>query len=101
MGLRRQLLAAAAVAGLLAACGRPAPPGPVRTAMEASEIAQNALRSAGLDEEVIDSRRADGAWIVTTRWRETSLAGHIVTVDAASGQARVERYRSIQLGGPR
>ncbi len=98
---RRSRASAALLAALLAAaCGRGPTSGPVRTAEQASEIAQDALRSAGLDEEVIDSRREDGAWVVTTRWRETSMAGHLVTVDAATGRTTVERYRSIQLGGP-
>jgi hypothetical protein len=99
MLLRRQILSLAALA-LLAACDRGPPSGPVRTAEQASEIAQDVLRSAGLDEEIIDCRREDGAWVVTTRWRETSMAGHLVTVDAASGKAAVERYRSIELTGP-
>jgi hypothetical protein len=66
--------------------------------MQAIERAQNALRSAGLDEQVIDARRQDGAWLVITRWRETSMAGHLVTVDAETGKVTVERYRSIELG---
>lgn len=94
-------LALAACASLLPACAREAPSGPVRSAMEASEVAQQALRSAGRDELVVDARRHGDDWVVTTRWRETSMAGHLVTVDAATGEATVERYRSIELGGPR
>jgi hypothetical protein len=98
MSLRRQVLSAAVLAGLAAGCGRAGASGPVRTALQASEIAQGELRAAGLDEEVIDARRLGGAWVVTTRWRETSAAGHLVTVDAGSGKVRVERYRSVELG---
>ena len=98
MSLRHQVLSAAVLAGLAAACGGPGSSGPVRTALQASEIAQRDLRAAGLDEEVIDARRLGGAWVVTTRWRETSLAGHLVTVDAGSGKVTVERYRSVELG---
>jgi hypothetical protein len=50
---------------------------------------------------VIDAQRQGDAWVVTTRWRETPRAGHLVTVDAASGKATVERYRSVDLGRPR
>ena len=96
MTLRHHLLSAAVLAGLAAACGDAS--GPVRTPMRASEIAQGELRAAGLDEEVIDARRLGDAWVVTTRWRETSLAGHLVTVDAATGKVTVERYRSVELG---
>jgi hypothetical protein len=84
---------------LLTACGRPAPGGPVRTPDEASQIAQRALKSANLDEEVVGVDRQGPAWVVTTRWRATSVAGHLVTVDAASGAVRMERYRTLQLGG--
>jgi hypothetical protein len=93
-------LTAALAALLLAACGRGPPSGPVRTPMQANEIAQDALRSAGLDEQIIDCRREDGAWLVITRWKESSMAGHLVTVDAGTGAAKVERYRSIELTGP-
>ena len=98
MSLRRQVLSAAVLAGLLAACGRADASGPVRTALQASEIAQRDLRAAGLDEEVIDARRLGGAWVVMTRRREVATAGHLVTVDAASGKATVERYRYVELG---
>jgi hypothetical protein len=98
MSLRHHLLSAAVLAGLAAGCGGSGSAGPVRTAMQASEIAQGELRAAGLDEEVIDARRLGDDWVVTTRWRETSLAGHLVTVDAASGKVTVERYRSVELG---
>jgi hypothetical protein len=101
MFARRSRLAFCALAALLAACGRSPPSGPVRTAMQASEIAQDALRSAGLDEEIIDCRRENGSWLVVTRWPQTSMAGHLVTVDAATGKAKMERYRSIELTGPR
>jgi len=88
-----------ALALLSAGCGREARSGPVRTAIQASEVAQEALRSAGLDEQVIDARREDnGTWLVVTRWPETSMAGHLVTVDAQTGAVKVERYRSVQLG---
>jgi hypothetical protein len=98
---RRLRLAASLGFALLAACGSGRPSGPVRTPMQASEIAQDALRSAGLDEEIIDCRREDDAWVVVTRWPQTSMAGHLVTVDARTGAAKLERYRSIELGGPR
>lgn len=94
-------LSAAAAALVLAGCGRHPPAGPVRTPMQAGEIAQHTLRSAGLDEQIVAVQRQGGSWLVTTRWRETSLAGHLVTVDVATGQVRVERYRSIELVGPR
>lgn len=84
---------------LVSACGRAA--GPVRSPMQAAEVAQRALRSAGLDEEVIDARRQGDAWLVITRWHETSMAGHVVTVDATTGKAVVERYRAVELGPPR
>jgi hypothetical protein len=99
MPVRRRRLACAALAFALAACRPPPEAGPVRTALEASEAAQRTLRAAGLDEQVLDVRPQDGAWLVTTRRRETAAAGHLVTVDAATGQARVERYRSVELGG--
>lgn len=83
---------------LLSACERPARPHPVRTPLEASEAAQRALRAAHLDEQVIDARRQGDAWIVITRWPETSLNGHLVTVDGASGAVRMERYRTVELG---
>jgi hypothetical protein len=98
MFLRHQVLSAAVLAVLAAACGGSGSSGPVRTALQASEIAQRDLRAAGLDEEVIDARRLGGAWVVTTRRRETSMAGHLVTVDAVRGTVRVERYRSVELG---
>lgn len=85
----------------LVACSGGESAGPVRTALQASEIAQRELRSAGLDEHVIDARREGEAWVVTTRWPQTSAAGHLVTIDAATGEAKVERYRSIELGRPR
>src|ERR1700741_3183294 len=94
---RSRLLIAVSAAALLAGCGRDQPSGPVRTPLEASEIAQRALRSAHLDEQIVSAERSGDAWVVTTRWPETSLAGHIVTVDAASGTAKVERYRTVQL----
>jgi hypothetical protein len=98
MRTRSRLLGAAALLLLITACDRSEPPGPVRSPMQAIERAQTALRSAGLDEQVIDARRQDGAWLVITRWRETSMAGHLVTVDAETGKVTVERYRSIELG---
>lgn len=85
---------------LLAACGRAEVSEPVRTSDEANDVAQRALRSAHLDEEIVDTQRQGGAWIVTTRWRESSAAGHLVTVDAASGKVTVERYRTLQIGKP-
>jgi len=102
MSLRALVLAAVAAA-LLApwGCGPHPSAGPVRTPLDASQRAQDALRSAGLDEDVIDARRQGPDWVVTTRWRETSMAGHIVTVDAGTGAVKVERYRSVQLGGRR
>jgi hypothetical protein len=100
MSVRRQLAAAAALLPL-AACGSGERHGPVRTALQASEAAQRSLRAAGLDEQVIDARRQDGHWLVVTRWRETSMAGHLVTVDAKTGAVAVERYRSVELGPPR
>jgi hypothetical protein len=98
MSVRGQLAGAAVLALLTTACGPGGPSGPVRTALQASELAQRSLRSAGLDEQVIDARRQDGHWLVVTRWRETSMAGHLVTVDAKTGAVTVERYRSVQLG---
>ena len=96
--LSRPLLSAAAVLCLaLAGCGRHEPAGPVRTALQASEIAQRTLRKAGLDEQVVAAQRQGAGWIVTTRRPETSLTGHLVTVDAASGKVTVERYRSVEL----
>lgn len=98
MMARWHVLASVTLALLSVACGREARSGPVRTALQASEVAQQTLRSAGLDEQVIDARREDGAWLVVTRWPETSMAGHLVTVDAETGAVKVERYRSVQLG---
>jgi hypothetical protein len=95
---RGQVLSAGALAGVLAACGGGGSGGPVRTALQASEIAQADLRAAGLDEQVIDARRLGEAWVVTTRRPETWRAGHLVTVDAATGKVTVERYRSVDLG---
>jgi hypothetical protein len=100
MSGRLQPLACTALMVLLAACGRGPAAGPVRSPMQAVERAQHELRAAGLDEEVIDARRQGDAWLVITRWHETSMAGHLVTVDAATGSTRVERYRSIELGRP-
>jgi hypothetical protein len=91
-------MAAALLLLLAAACGRAERSGPVRTAEDAARVAHDALSSANLDEEIISVDRSDGAWMVTTRWRETSMAGHLVTVDAASGKVRMERYRMLQLG---
>jgi hypothetical protein len=98
MSVRRQVQRAAVLAVLLAACGRADGSGPVRNTMQAIEAAQRDLRAAGLDEQVIDARRLGDAWVVTTRRQETSRAGHLVTVDAASGKVTVERYRSVDLG---
>lgn len=81
---------------MVAACGPPAA-GPVRTPLQASEAAQRALRAAHLDEQVIDARRQGDAWVVITRWPETSLNGHLVTVEAATGRVRIERYRTVEL----
>ena len=89
---------ALAAALLLSACGRPEGPHQVRTALEASEAAQRALRAAHLDEQVVDARRQGDTWIVITRWPQTSLNGHLVTVDGASGAVRMERYRTVELG---
>jgi hypothetical protein len=101
MSVRRQGLTGAVVALLLTACGPADLSGPVRSPMRASEIAQRELRAAGLDEQVIAAERMGDAWVVTTRWRETSRAGHLVTVDARTGKVTVERYRAVELGGPR
>ncbi|RAK60098.1 hypothetical protein DJ021_09910 [Phenylobacterium hankyongense] len=99
MSVRRPLLCAAVLAGLLAAaCGPAGPAGPVRSPMRASELAQRELRAAGLDEAVIDARRQGDRWVVTTRRRESSMAGHLVFVDARSGQVTVKRYWSVELG---
>jgi hypothetical protein len=86
------------LAVLATACGRGEA---VRTPMQATEIAQKTLRSAGLDKEVVAAERQDGSWLVTTRWRETPRAGHLVTVQAATGKVTVERYRTLELAGPR
>lgn len=101
MSLRNQVLSAVVLAGLATACGGAGSSGPVRTALQASEIAQRDLRAAGLDEYVIDARRLGGDWVVMTRRREVATSGHLVTVDAASGKATVERYRTVELGRPR
>jgi hypothetical protein len=102
MSGRLQRLAGATLVLLLAAaCDRGQARGPVRSPMQAVERAQHELRAAGLDEEVIDARREGDAWVVVTRWHETSMAGHLVTVDATTGAATIERYRSIELGRPR
>lgn len=102
MSICRSLLSTAAVVLLLTACRRDeGASGPVRTAIQASEVAQRELRAAGLDEEVVAAQRQGDDWLVTTRWRETPAAGHLVTVDAASGKATVERYRTLELGRPR
>lgn len=94
----RPFLIAAALSLGLAACERQSEAaGPVRTPLQASEIAQRTLRKAGLDEQVVAAQRQGAGWIVTTRRPETSLTGHIVTVDAASGKVTVERYRSVEL----
>jgi hypothetical protein len=97
---RRRFPGAALAAMLLAGCGGDTRGGPVRTPLQASEIAQRTLRSAGLDEQIIDVRREGQSWVVTTRWPQTSVAGHLVTVDAADGHVRVERYRSVQFSPP-
>ena len=83
---------------LLAACGRAQPPSPVRTSGDADDIARRALKSAHLDEEIVSTERQGGAWVVTTRRRESSAAGHLVTIDAASGNVTFERYRTLQIG---
>jgi hypothetical protein len=85
---------------LVVACGRAAPAGPVRTAEAATQRAERALAEAHLDEEVVGADREGGAWIVTTRWRESSVAGHLVTIDAATGRVAMERYRSVEFGPP-
>jgi hypothetical protein len=100
MSVARSTLALAAVA-LLTACERAAPAGPVRTAEDATRRAERALDQAHLDEEVSGVDREGDAWIVTSRWRESSVAGHLLTVDAATGKVTMERYRSVELGGPR
>lgn len=92
------LIAAAFMAASGAACGRSEPSGPVRTPLEASEIAQRALRAAHLDEQVVDARRQGDAWVVITRWPQTSTNGHLVTVDRETGAVRMERYRTVELG---
>jgi hypothetical protein len=101
MSGRLQRLGCTALVLLLSACARGESSGPVRSPMQAIERAQHELRAAGLDEEVIDARRQNGGWLVITRWRETSMAGHLVTVDAETGAVTVERYRSVQLGRSR
>jgi hypothetical protein len=93
----RPFLSASLCLLALVACGRHGPAGPVRTPLQASEIAQRTLRGAGLDEQVVAAQRQGAGWIVTTRRPETSLTGHLVTVDAASGKVTVERYRSVEL----
>lgn len=98
MGGRASLLAPPLAAAVLAACGRPEPAGPVRTPLQASEIAQRALRAANLDEQVVDARRQGEAWVVITRWPQTSRNGHLVTVDGATGRVTIERYRTVELG---
>lgn len=82
-------------------CARGQRDGAVRTPMQAAEIAQRALRGAGLDEQVVGAERQGESWIVTTRWRETPRAGHLVTVNAATGAVTVERYRTLELDGAR
>ncbi len=94
---RVRLLILAHALVLLAACGRPEPGRPVRTPAEAAEVARQALKSARLDEQVVSVEQQDGAWIVTTRWRDTSVAGHLLTVNAADGSVKFERYRTVQL----
>ena len=101
MPSRHSRLAALLITGLVAACGRAEPAGPVRTPEQARGIAERSLKAAGLDEEVIATARQGQAWIVTTRWRESSVAGHLVTVDAATGKVTFERYRTLELGPPR
>lgn len=96
--VRRPRLIVAGAFALLAACGRAEPSGPVRTSAEADQIAQRALRSAHLEEEIVSTERRNGAWVVTTRWRESSLAGHLVTIDAESRKITFERYRTLQIG---
>jgi len=96
--VRPSRLIIAGAFALLAACGRAEPSGPVRTSAEANEIAQRALRSAHLEEEIVSTEHRDGAWVVTTRWRESSTAGHLVTIDAASRNVTFERYRTLQIG---
>jgi hypothetical protein len=86
---------------LAAACGRAPPAAAVRTPEAAAQAAERALDAAHLDEEVVSVDRAGDVWIVTTRWRESSVAGHLVTIDAATGRPTLERYRTVQLGGPR
>ena|SRR5690349_18843413 len=98
---RLRIQIAASALALLTACGRPVTGGPVTTPSEAGDVARQALRAAGLDEEVVDIERQGRSWVVTTRWRETSVAGHVVTIDAATGAVAMERYRTLQLGGRR
>ena len=95
-GCLRLLIIAHALV-LLAACGRAEPGRPVRTPAEAAEVARQALKSAHLDEQVVGVEQQDGAWIVTTRWRDTPVAGHLLTVNAANGAVSFERYRTVQL----
>jgi len=98
-GFATRLIVAAAFA-LLAGCGRAELSGPVRTPGDADEIARRALKSAHLDEEIVSTERYDGAWLVTTRRRESSAAGHLITIDAASGAPSFERYRTLEIGQP-
>jgi hypothetical protein len=97
---RLSRLVAIGALALFVGCQRPAPSGPVRTADDAADVAERALRAADLDEQIVSTDRQGGAWIVTSRRPETSLVGHLVTVDAASGRITMERYRTLQLVGP-
>src|SRR5690349_8136891 len=97
---RLSTLIAAGALALLAGCGRAEVSGPVRTASEADDVARRALRAAHLDEEVVGADRQGGAWIVTTRWRENSFGGHLLTIDAANGKVVFERYRTLQIAEP-
>ncbi|HEY8574004.1 hypothetical protein [Phenylobacterium sp.] len=85
---------------LLAACARSGPT-EVRTPMQAIEAAQAALRAGGLNEQVVAANRTGTVWTVITRSKKSAKAGHVVTVEAATGKASYEPYHSVQLGPDR
>lgn len=82
---------------LLAACSG-AEPTEVRTPIRAVEVAQANLRAAGLDEQVVSSNRHGPVWTVVTRSAKSPKAGHVVTVEAATGRVSFEKYQDVQIG---
>lgn len=70
----------------------------VGTPFRAVEVAQATLRQAGVHEQAVASSKRGGSWVVITRSEKSHRVGHVITVDAATGEARVEKYHDVQLG---